>query len=294
MSNDPNRFRSITFKEICDALQWVATDTLVSVCSCIFDQKNGLQMGSTLSPVLARLYLDSGHDRLYRRPQTIVDLRQYVAHLGRATRTWVASACHVDDSVWISRAICSACLLHVAKAVWPLDVGLTLEEAQLPFTFLHTTLSERDGQLQVNPRMPNAGFSQGLVEQPVISTYPVYRHRLATRTHLQQILGAKLHLLIRGCWPEDPAAFGRACILFSLEPLALGWPPAWTAGILCSINYVRNRSATRLACRLGSWLRAHTVFAARSIKRQHLTGSEQGLSVLYDSWYDCVLDYIRT
>ncbi len=180
-------------------------------------------MSSTLSPVLARLYLDSGHDRLYRRPQTVVDIRQYVVRLGRATRTWVASACHVDDSVWISRAICAACLLRLAKAVWPLDVGLTLEEVQLPFTFLHTTLSEQDGQLQVNPRMPHAGFSQGLVGQPVISTYPVYRYRLAMRTHLQQILGAKLHLLIRGCWPEDPAAFGREGILLCLEPLALGW-----------------------------------------------------------------------
>ena len=42
------------------------------------------------------------------------------------------------------------------------------------------------------------------------------------------------------------------------------------------------------------WDRTHSAaLAAPANKRQDLMGSEQGLPVLYDSWYDCVINYVR-
>ena len=237
-------------------------------------------MGGPLSPVLARLYLDTRHDRLYRSPRSLPGLRGFVAILGRHTASWVATKCHVDDSVWISRVLCQQCLFLVAKAVWPVDVGITVESQELVFPFLHCTVDWSSGSLDVVPTDHNFAFASGLADSPAVCGLPRFDKRYLSKSHLQSYFAAKVQLLLRGYPATDVGRFTDALVSLALEPVALLWPPRWVANILYSVAYPKNRPGLRICRLLGHEFRSSHALVAQAVVRQATLGPAFGLSAL--------------
>ena len=247
-------------------------------------------MGGPLSPVLARLYLDTRHDRLYRSPRSLHGLCGFVAILGRRTTRWVATRCHVDDSIWISRVLCQNCLFLVAKAVWPVDVGITVESQDLVFPFLHCTVDWSSGTLDVVPTDHNAAFASGVADSPAVCGLPRFDRRYLSKSHLQAYVAAKVQLLLRGYTPTDVVRFADALVNLALEPVALLWPPRWVANILYSVAYPKNRPGLRICRRLGYELRVGRALAAQATVRQATLGPTFGLSALREVLEDRLRD----
>jgi hypothetical protein len=105
------------------------------------------------------------------------------------------------------------------------------------------------------------------------------------------VLGAKLHILLRGFDPTDWPGCGHACIVTAMEPLALFWPPRWVADIMCGISYPPNRPAVRVCRLLGLWIRHNRHLVEKTIIQQHSLGREYGLGALYDYISDVLHNY---
>ncbi len=289
--HDQARFHWIPFADIRAAIKWVATDTVVMVAGLLYDQIAGLPMGSTLSPALARAYLDVNHDKLFNAPKKLPDLSTALAKLGRPTAAWIQTECHVDDSLWLSRAVCTACLVAIATAVWPKDVGLSVEAVGDAFTFLHCDVRVNPEGLYLAPRTPNEEYARGSSASPAVSAYALYVPGFSTLAQLRSVLAAKLHLLVRGFRAADWRTFVIKTIITALEPVRLGWPPKWVANILCCTMYVGNRTCSRLLRQLGIWLRSNDGLARHATQRQ-LRGSESELEQFYCAWISRVADFV--
>jgi hypothetical protein len=248
-------------------------------------------MGSTLSPTLARAYLDFNHDKLFHSPKTLPDLSTALAKLGRPTAAWIQTECHVDDSLWLSRALCTTCLVAIATAVWPKDVGLSVEAVGDAFTFLHCDVQVRPEGLYLVPRTANEEYAKGSMAIPAVSAYALYVPGFSTLAQLRGVLAAKLHLLVRGFRAADWKNFGIKTIITALEPVRLGWPPKWVANILCCTMYVGNRTGSRLLRQLGIWLRSNDGMA-RHATRMQFRGSESDLDRFYCSWLSKVETFV--
>ena len=205
----PHRYRLLSIADIRRALEWVSFDTWISVAGELFDQHSGLPMGSCYSPILARVYLDTSHHKLYKQPRTLPQIIRLLRLLGRNVASWLQTKCHVDDSLWFSRALCTSCIFELVRAVWPQDVGVTLEEEGTSCTFLHCDVLFDEGGIHVQPRVVNTAYACGLEERPRVSAFPPFRFKLSLRTDLRLVLAAKLHLLLRGFKPADWAQYGK-------------------------------------------------------------------------------------
>jgi hypothetical protein len=284
---DHTKFRLITFDDVRTALTWASMDVLIEVAGEIFEQLGGLAQGNPLSPVLARCYLDSRHQVLYRTPRQIPSIVPYTHLLGQNVATWMATACHVDDSLWISRQLCCRCIFRVVAAVWPEDVGLTLESDTETTTFLHCDVSFAEGLCSIWPRVANRAYALGKDWKPCTSAYPLFNRSYLLRAHLRPILGAKLHLLLRGIQPAHWLEYADRAIATAMEPLHALWPALWVADILCGVSYTNNRVGSRFNRFAGAWLRKHAALYPEALRSLHLHGGD-GLGRFYDKWMECL------
>jgi hypothetical protein len=287
---DHTKFRLITFHDVRTALTWASMDVLIEVAGEIFEQLGGLAQGNPLSPVLARCYLDSRHQILYRAPRQIPSIVPYTLVLGTNVAAWMATACHVDDSLWISRQLCCICIFRAVAAVWPEDVGLTLESDTEATTFLHCDVNFAKGVLSVWPRVANREYALGKDWKPGISAYPTFNRSYLLRAHLRPILGAKLHLLLRGIQPAHWHEYADRAIATAMEPLHALWPAQWVADILCGVSYTNNRVGSRFNRFAGAWLRKHAALYPEALRNLHLHG-EDGLGRFYDLWTECLRNF---
>jgi len=232
---DTRTHQTCSFKSIRRCIQLAASDRLFILGDSVVERVRGWPMGGSFS-----------------EPATLVDLGQAAYELltddgrtakrigwhvpGRKPASLVQGIQHVDDLLLLSCVFCVPCMLRGVKALWPGDVGTTLEGSGERFQFLHADLLVGPGcTIDVRPASPNAGFARG--DEPHQKTARLGCF-LGKAVHdsciLKQFLWGRLISFNQTARGDVQRARDAFLDLVS-EILRLQWPVPWLCNALRSL-----------------------------------------------------------
>jgi hypothetical protein len=258
----PGRYRRIPLDTVAQAICWAYADDVVAVGDLLFRQIQGLGQGAPTSPVLTRLRLDTHHHSFYTRPR---ELEAFANHPALWKEPWrvLGSSFHVDDAIWWSFRYCHDCTISAIEAIWPPDVGLTVEAREHQFEYLHCSLTFRQAPvpaLVVDIRHVNREFAIGHTTEPKVSSFIVYNNTLPNRRHLRLALFAKLWLVAGNYCTARKSSAAFTIVGYGLEILRSGWPEKTLCDMLLEFKCHKFRYINGVTRTLGVWLRRHRAY----------------------------------
>ena len=279
-----------SFALLARALDWLVLDCRFSVGDTVFAQDEGLAQGSPLSPVLARFTLDVCHNKLYKSIGLPADVRRFTKVCGRRAARWLAGKLHVDDALFWSRVLCQGCVAALIRAIWPADIGFSLESTGPTLTFLHLDLSFGVGPdaqgISAALRLPNAAFCVGTADTPTTSVCPKFLPGICRCRHLALCLVPKLWLCAESFSAAAPAgAASRTVVLLCCDFLRLRWPTRWVAKVLLGYKNFRRAPFTSICHFAGVWLRRNQHMVKHTLTEAQ--GSDDW-ACFADEWAECI------
>ena len=166
---------------------------------------------------------------------------------------------HVDDSICMSKVFCTDCLFRGVQALWPKDVGVSLEAEGARIPFLHVELqvgTEREpSPVRAVPLSHNRGFARGEAAHPAFAKLSPY---VGAPVSVQRHLAAYTWCRLAGF---SQTLQGRT--EYCVEPLGellaeiaiLGWPMVSIAAVLRRFPRTNGTDFAVLVRNLGIQLR---------------------------------------
>jgi len=281
-SRAPQRCFQILFSEIEATLRCIMQDTLFCVGSEVWEQLLGLAMGHACSPVLCQCFLEE------KWFSTLAAKKQGEICKGRhlSIEQLMQPCLHVDDCLWISKALCGKCMFAKVQRIWE-GVQVSAEEEGQHVTFLHCRVTVGNDplgpSLHVFPEPVNIAFALGRSSLPEVSRLGLFVNRtVQSRFDLRSFLWAHLYSS-HFCGNVSFALLCGGLGVLLAEPLLLLWPCKWVAWA-CRSFPRRNRSMVADTIRLWGKRLAHDepFFTALQLEYMHggFSGVPMGRAVL--------------
>eukprot|EP00974_Lingulodinium_polyedra_P009409 900560-Lingulodinium_polyedra.AAC.1 len=149
-------------------MQFAISDKAFLVGNEVVQRRDGWPMGGCVSAAATSITIEHDVARLYSNNNVAHEIGWHCKKM--PTCSVVQGIVHVDDSMIMSKTLCSRCIESGALKCWPRDIGMEVEQRAPDLTFLHLTLHVRDEitacPIDFYPSMPNAPFARGEVDFP--------------------------------------------------------------------------------------------------------------------------------
>ena len=249
-------FDVVAFETIKQTLQILKHDAIFRLGDVALYRREGWPMGGSFS-----------------EPATLVDLGAEVLKLYRSYRVqaavgWVhddvdveqllCGLCHVDDALLTSLILCSGCLLRGIQALYPSDVGVSLEEEGEVLKFLQAVVDCTDYQNpRIFPYMANVEFSLGLALHQNHCRIGKFLHPTITPFSAFKVFVTGQLLSHNHIFKYQGHIFLLHLFILLAEFFRLNYPDAWLCKAIKSVSVRHDSIYIRVAKRMARVIRMH-------------------------------------
>lgn len=254
----PKQYVMVTFEDILQCMDFACSDTLFLLGDLVLERTRGYPMGGSFSEPATLVDLGEDTFCLYSdEGQTAQRCGWFIP--GIPVESTVQGVQHVDDAAIFSQIWCTDCLFQGTQALWPPDVGTTLEGDSSPVHFLSCDLHIHGATVSVHTHATNLGYARGLQSyQDKSRLGPFLGETVHQRIHLRQFLLGQLVASNYICQGEPSRAM-EATISLITECLLLKWPCQWISHTCRSIPRRHDTKFVRSVRILGRLLGKHRV-----------------------------------